>query len=703
MKLRRALRAGGLVIVIAAMLAAVNLLPLQALSNVGPDAGEYGGANVMYTLSNTTKVRGATTMSVPVYFQSKPGNVTVSIVYGGGPAQVQFFNGAVWSGNNPGNFTIPAAAFTYDTLSGYWHVNIAARLSSLVVNDNNYRDFRLILPFPGIIGYSSNNSDQQFAIANEGRCDPAPGTQVGCNRYFNYALPFAPACNVGSGVASFSIFDADNTGTGGQFNIQPKRFTVQLRDATTGGVQTFDNVTNMGDNQTAVFFFNFAQAHKYQLLLGGVYANNVLQFHLPFDSIYASIGCTYGLTPAASGAPATATPGAVINWNYTVSNSGAVYSTNPTFWAVIQVVYPPNFAGSPPGQHDNAGCGDYGGSSSCGALQATSNSGFPPGGSAVPANGGATSFTIPADAQAGSRYCRLLAVDPAAVDGNGNFSARNRWSAPSCVTVAKYPLVYFNDGDIWSSGEIYTAAFNDGSADFGSKVAYAGYAQSTVQGFGSANIPRPTPIANNGYQLLIFANTPALGNSALPHSQTSFPGVGTPLPSPGTINIASLASGDYYYSGNLVVNGGVLKSQVRVHATGTITIASSITSDPTKVNSLGALPYALLQSDGDVTINDIVTQIDATIVAGGNGTLYTCNVKPVNGSQCNQKLYINGPVVAKSLQLRRTSADLNPGDPNNQAAEYFNFVPSAILVPYTSGSGGAQVVTASETELPPRY
>lgn len=83
--MKRYLRRLGLVVIAATLL--LGLMPLErlaALSTVGPDPAEYGGANVMYTLSDTSSVQGATTMGVPVYYRSWPGNVWVNVSYGPG-------------------------------------------------------------------------------------------------------------------------------------------------------------------------------------------------------------------------------------------------------------------------------------------------------------------------------------------------------------------------------------------------------------------------------------------------------------------------------------------------------------------------------------------------------------------------------------------------------------------------------------------
>jgi hypothetical protein len=281
----------------------------HAIARVGPDSSEFGGTNAFYELSNTPSVV-STTMIVPIYFGTKPAaNVTVAVTYGndgGGGNGVISVNG---SAGNPASIVIPAANFVLDGATGYWYTNISAALTSPFTS-LNYRMFRLTAPANGLIGYSSAAANH-FTEGNTERCDPPPvGTkQTGCGRYFNYNLPFAPACNVASGQTNVQILDSDNPGSASDFGAQPRVFTVQIRDTTTGALVPATFSGGWGNGQTAVFTFNFTQFHKYELLLNGVYANNVLQFHLPFDSINTRVSCPAGAITSSAAVACTSIQG----------------------------------------------------------------------------------------------------------------------------------------------------------------------------------------------------------------------------------------------------------------------------------------------------------------------------------------------------------------------------------------------------------
>ena len=284
------------------VLASVGLVTQRvlAISNVGPDNGEFGGENMYYELSNTQYVN-STSMAVPVYSPTKPvGPVVVSISYfpDPGAAGVITVEGI---GGNPGGISEPVAAFALDPNTGYYVAILNASIGGAQA-DPNYRMFRMTVAAPRIIGYSSANTNH-FAVGGANRCDGG-GDVSGCGRYFNWRLPFAPACNQASGNASVSIFDADDVDPGagtifGNFGVQPSPFSVQIWDTTTntaasGVYNPASSPGGWGSGQTKTITFGFTQFHKYQARLSGVYANNVIQFKLPFDSINTRVSCPTG-------------------------------------------------------------------------------------------------------------------------------------------------------------------------------------------------------------------------------------------------------------------------------------------------------------------------------------------------------------------------------------------------------------------------
>lgn len=184
-----------------------------ALSSVGPDAPEFGGANpITYYLGNTKNVNGADKLAVPIYFDTKPTTIVkLSVTYYSGSAKIVFFINNVPSTINagaygsPGVVSINPIAFSQDSETGKWVAYIYAIKEPGYSSDASMsRTFRLTTLAPddsrAIIGYSSEQNSNRFAISNRERCDtydPANNnTDSGCDKFWNYALPFAPSCSV---------------------------------------------------------------------------------------------------------------------------------------------------------------------------------------------------------------------------------------------------------------------------------------------------------------------------------------------------------------------------------------------------------------------------------------------------------------------------------------------------------------------------
>jgi hypothetical protein len=309
----------GLSTAVLCLLVGIGMLGVHvfAIDNVGPDPREYGGSNAYYELSNTVDVV-STSMAVPIYWPYKPNvNIPVFVTYGSGGGVLSFEGAAA---GTPGSFQMVPAKFTFDAGSGYYRAVIDVQLPG-GVSANNYRAFKLSVPDPGLIGYSASNSSR-FAIANLNRCD-VRGDTSGCDIYRNYNLAFAGECSVGSSRQSIDIFDADNPAGPTKYNIQPNRFGYKLIDTTTGAniATTFSG--GFGNNQNANLAFNYTKGHKYELQLNGVYSNNVIQFHLPFDSIYATVPCMTGAVTTSAVASCTTIRGYI--YNYVTPAAGMQY------------------------------------------------------------------------------------------------------------------------------------------------------------------------------------------------------------------------------------------------------------------------------------------------------------------------------------------------------------------------------------------
>lgn len=293
------------------------------LDSTGPNGDEFGTANAYYELSNTPDVKGATSMVIPVYYPHNTGaamSINVTCKDGSGVVKVSGSGGGtICDGSGAHDFSIPAGSFSLDSNTGYWEHDVAISLTG-GLSSGNYRAFKFNIKGgyadQGLIGYSASNTSK-FAIANINRCDSG-GDNSGCPRsgysgYTTYTLPYGVPCNASVGSPDISLYDPDDGGSSGKYDIQPKQFTVTIqqqsptqRDSgtwstlmsnvkTTG---THGSVTVSGsfsgNGSTLRFSFTQRPGYRYKFILNGVYSNNVIQFHLPYDSINYLAQCTAG-------------------------------------------------------------------------------------------------------------------------------------------------------------------------------------------------------------------------------------------------------------------------------------------------------------------------------------------------------------------------------------------------------------------------
>lgn len=282
---------------------AFGAVRVSALSNVAPDsADEYGGGNVYYQLSNTPDVVCATTITIPIYFKTKPAaHFELSFVYNFGTGAggltigtgkaIFHMSGGGSSGPNPANITVLPSSFSFDGSSGYYKGTLDATLQNANCASPNsaaYVSFKVSGPGGAVIGYSASNT-ANFAVGNIDRCDG--GGEAACGHYYTYNLPFAPACALPGGSGSVQIYDGDNLGASGPQSIQPTPFTAKVVDTTSGANVTTSESGSWANGGTRTINFNYTRGGKYRLQLQSVYVNNVLQFKLPFDSIYTLVNC----------------------------------------------------------------------------------------------------------------------------------------------------------------------------------------------------------------------------------------------------------------------------------------------------------------------------------------------------------------------------------------------------------------------------
>jgi len=205
-----------------------------------------------------------------------------------------------------------------------------------------------------------------------------------------------------------------------------------------------------------------------------------------------------------------------------------------------------------------------------------------------------------------------------------------------------------------------------------------GIATSTVSGFGSgAMLGAPSGAASSDqsqWSKLTFANDGATG--CVYGCFTTASGMGV------------IPDVEGYLEKNSLILGNVTRT------TGTYTIGSNITADPSGVQKI-------IIAD-DIIISDSVDQIDAWLIA--RNTINTC-VK--GGSQdliigdCRRTLRINGPVMAKEVNLRRIGdAQVQK---NQAVGEIINLRGDAYIWAYKTTHASSSYVTTSVRDLAPRY
>jgi hypothetical protein len=165
---------------------------------------------------------------------------------------------------------------------------------------------------------------------------------------------------------------------------------------------------------------------------------------------------------------------------------------------------------------------------------------------------------------------------------------------------------------------------------------------------------------------------------------------------------------------NITITGGTIqKGQWLVinAPTKTVTITGDIKYDNSPLQAITDIPQLVIIAN-QINIEGNVGQVDAWLVASGiTGSVNTCSAwsgaqlavtTKLSSSICNTPLVINGPVMAKTLYLRRTAGADNAAQIGNPA-EVINLRPDAFLWATAQSSKGARLETTYTADLPPRF
>lgn len=150
---------------------------------------------------------------------------------------------------------------------------------------------------------------------------------------------------------------------------------------------------------------------------------------------------------------------------------------------------------------------------------------------------------------------------------------------------------------------------------------------------------------------------------------------------------------------------------------GTLTISGNVELANTSGKTIYEMPQVVIYVDGNVKIAPSVTRLDAWIIANGNintcsgwveKTTETRSVYRNQNTTCDNRLQINGPVVAKSVTLNRTygADNLAYGTSSfkNTSSEVFNLSALSYLWSFAqAGRYDSSYTDAYARELAPRY
>jgi hypothetical protein len=419
--------------------------------------------------------------------------------------------------------------------------------------------------------------------------------------------------------------------------------------------------------------------------------------------------------------------------------------------------------------------GLFGGRGTCGLSKDDNNNGnsandvtFPPDLKELYANRPATVDNID-DLALGTRVCRVLQLKTP----TGSGSASNRIYG-ACSVVGKAPLVQIHGGDLRVGSRfnddnttadpnagVYVSKFKisknpatvPNGRTYGSWTEYGVLApgpirsMASLSGYSGITGGYDGAISTNSCDLnvnkLTFANIirdpahPEQNKECgyLSESPGLIPDVVSSLTSRTPINPASYTTplrfdqnspAGLYKNASDNVNVEITASTITKGKTfivyvpeGTVTISGNINyvdDAGDKYTNITDIPQLVIIAK-DIKINEAVNRVDAWLVAAGSesggGIVDTCAnfARPLSSKVCRDQLTINGPVMARELDLWRTKVYEDScvieaiedcktvGDP----AEIITLPGSSILWSQSYGLNLSRAQTTYTTELPPYF
>lgn len=463
--------------------------------------------------------------------------------------------------------------------------------------------------------------------------------------------------------------------------------------------------------------------------------SNVACVHVPYD---------YSLIPRLTvSATVVQTPTETYNVRPSVQHSDT--KSRDTAWRVVKLIYnatdpDPSSTFASPTQSNQPPCSHFTGELTCNATWRQGNRVFSGDWNTVETDSFGPDFNI------NRRICYALAVSRPSHNDNPVWG----YSEMRCLVAAKRPKVQIwgNDVRVGSGftsdplmlnprASINTSISETGTNVIGSWAEYGLQAPLGVPGVsGSGHIVSASGGGLSGHtgamspQSVADRNTLTFANSATPYGRWGapklFPNFIDDLVKPpytDTVSASSLNLGSGLAGGsrNLVQLGsgatsvrgalGPDKRTVILYSTGTVTIDGNIEVHDHDISSSADIQQIIIIAR-NIVVRDNVSRIDAWLIArpvnANSGFISTCNTAPSSaamfysdltaGGVCdNEQLRVNGPIMARELQLRRTTGD------DAFAAEVFNMRPDVYMWAAGQAQVDGRIDTMFTVELPPRF
>ena len=329
--------------------------------------------------------------------------------------------------------------------------------------------------------------------------------------------------------------------------------------------------------------------------------------------------------------------------------------------------------------------------------------------------------TIGSGLEPGTRVCWTLAVKPP----NGTYNGW-RFAKPLCITVMPIPMrptAQLQGYDGRFGGKAVTSLTTVSGKTYGSWSEYGSLSSSQNFGFASgAGLSGGSSSANqSSWSNLTFANDQQTDCSSALYGCYGY----VEYPDAMVTALKARCTENHSNDHTIPSKSGVSGTHV-ICVDGTATVSGNITYDSGTTSKPNQLPQLVIIAT-DILVKKRVSHIDGWLIATPKvdevtgaktgGRISTCyEVTDASGghfpsfaqidgglkeSTCPNSLTIDGPVVADSLYLFRTTDPDKKGKP----AEVFNLRADAFLWAFSGGvsSGGAVAQTESLRPAPPRF